>query len=323
MERVVFVEVLDRRGRVRLRLRLDSYPATIGRAYTNSIILDDKRVCPEHVRIARDDDGTLFAEDLGSVNGMYQYDPLQRLQRIEVRPDTHIRIGHTVLRFRDAEFSVAPTLAEQTEWRRLPRLIENSYTAVGIFLLCLGVLLLDFYLGSYERITPANVLGVFFATLVLFTVWAGIWSFVNRLLTYRFRFLSHVALAGVVLVLYTVVAASVEYYEFLYEPGAVADGLELTMLTLLFFLLLFGHLSIIASLSLRKRTIASLLVAVGIFGTIGFMTYLEQTEFSHAIASPARLKPVGKNALTPVSADAFFSDLETIKLKIDREAADE
>ena len=39
MERVVYVEIFDKRGGVKERIRLDAFPATIGRAYTNSVLL--------------------------------------------------------------------------------------------------------------------------------------------------------------------------------------------------------------------------------------------------------------------------------------------
>ena len=52
MEGVIFAEVLDRRGQVRQRVRVERFPLTIGRAYSNDLILDDRYGCPQHARVS-------------------------------------------------------------------------------------------------------------------------------------------------------------------------------------------------------------------------------------------------------------------------------
>lgn len=323
METVVFVEVLDRRGRVRERTRLDSFPATIGRAYTNSVIVDDSHVCPEHVRIAQGDDGALFAEDLGSVNGLYREEGRARLQRIEIGPDTRIRIGHTTLRFRGPAYAVPPALAEKAAWTGPMKLLQNGYVALALFLLSLGALMLNVFLSTAEEFTPAKVLGELLGLLLLFAVWAGIWSFVNRLVAHRFRFLSHLGLAGVMAVLFLLLKTASEYYAFLFPPGGPGDGRELALSGFVFFLLLFGHLSILSSMSFVKRLTASLLVAVGIFGAVGFREHLESKEFSNRITFSYHLKPLDKKWLHPASTEAFFKELQPMKAEIEHAAAQE
>lgn len=319
MERVVFVEILNRIGRVRERVRIDSFPATIGRAYTNSIIIDDKYVCPVHIRIALDDQGRLHAEDLGSKNGLYQVSPLKRRQRIEIAPDAAVRIGHTVLRFRGQDHAVPPAQAESSRRSNLPGLIENSYVSLGIFVLCLSAILFDVYLESSDSFTPANILGYVFFLLLAFAVWSGIWSFVNRLVAHRFRFLLHLSLAGSVIVLFLVVTTAFEYYSFLSSSEAFSNTIKLVSAACVFFLLLLGHLSIISTITFVKRITASVLVTAGIFGAIGFLTYLERTEFSNDITFPSHLKPVATKWLAPVPAEDFFSELQMVKPDIDRE----
>ncbi len=44
MGKIAFVEILDRRGNVRERVRVDSFPATVGRGYGNAVIVDDRLV---------------------------------------------------------------------------------------------------------------------------------------------------------------------------------------------------------------------------------------------------------------------------------------
>jgi pSer/pThr/pTyr-binding forkhead associated (FHA) protein len=53
MERVIFVEVLDRRGRVAERAAVDQLPFRIGRGYDCDLILDDPHVDALHAVIER------------------------------------------------------------------------------------------------------------------------------------------------------------------------------------------------------------------------------------------------------------------------------
>ena len=53
---------------MRTRWRLDALPATIGRALTNDVILDDPYVDAIHVRITSGGDGIPVAEDAGSMS---------------------------------------------------------------------------------------------------------------------------------------------------------------------------------------------------------------------------------------------------------------
>ena len=65
-----YIEVLDAKNRVTQRFALDALPVTIGRAYSNRIILDDPFVSPKHLAIVSDDGGRLRADDLDSLNGL-------------------------------------------------------------------------------------------------------------------------------------------------------------------------------------------------------------------------------------------------------------
>ena len=71
MEGVTWVEVLDGHGGVTARARLDRLPFLIGRGYGGDLVVDDPQICAAHVRVAADADGTVTAEDLDSVNGLW------------------------------------------------------------------------------------------------------------------------------------------------------------------------------------------------------------------------------------------------------------
>ncbi|MGH7644337.1 MAG: FHA domain-containing protein, partial [Gemmatimonadales bacterium] len=128
---VIFVEVLDRRGHVAARARLEALPAIVGRGYDCAVILDDRYISPEHVRIARDDTGALWAEDLGSTNGVYDAVSGERLSRVALRPGLELRIGRTVVRFGFADQAVPPALPDPAT-AGLARALASRRTALGV-----------------------------------------------------------------------------------------------------------------------------------------------------------------------------------------------
>src|SRR5512136_962304 len=100
MGKIVFVETLDKRGNIRERVKVDSFPATVGRGYANAVIVDDRLVNAEHLRLSLDSEGCMIVEDLDTVNGTWLSESRDRIQqyRVPAGGEAVIRIGQTVLR---------------------------------------------------------------------------------------------------------------------------------------------------------------------------------------------------------------------------------
>jgi len=107
MERVIVVEVLDRRGRVRDRVRLSRLPAFVGRAYTNDVVLEDRFVSPQHCAIRETESGEMVVEDLDSLNGVKVLTGAPS-GSLTVRSGDRFRVGETILRLVDGAHPVAP-----------------------------------------------------------------------------------------------------------------------------------------------------------------------------------------------------------------------
>ena len=108
-----YIEILDAKGNVTERVRIDSLPVHIGRAYSNHVVVDDPYVCPAHLTIEQNEQGDLIARDLESVNGLYASGRSDRVATLALRSGTQFRIGHTSLRFRSVEHPLAPTLVDR------------------------------------------------------------------------------------------------------------------------------------------------------------------------------------------------------------------
>lgn len=179
MEELVVLEVLDHEGRVVERVRLDSSPVTAGRAYGNDLIVDDPFVSPHHVRFYRDDAGKLVAEDLGSLNGLCDVSAATRVSRVAVASECRLRIGQTVLRLRPASYPVAPALPAAARERVLRSALGAWWGTATAFLVLAAYVVVDWYLGMYDRTTQTAMLtSALAATFVLAMGWAGVWAFI-------------------------------------------------------------------------------------------------------------------------------------------------
>ena len=109
----LILELRDGRGLVTWQ-RLDGRVLTLGRGLGNDVILDDPYVDACQARLARDETGAWSIADLGSVNGLFA-NGTRVDGAIPVQVRTEVRIGRTLLRFRDTEEAIAPALVEDLE----------------------------------------------------------------------------------------------------------------------------------------------------------------------------------------------------------------
>ena len=87
-------------------------PLRVGRAYDNDFILDDEYAAAHHAVIEPGPDGALVMRDLGTRNGLNH--GRKRVQQLTLDGDTVVRMGHTSLRVRAADFPVPAELRDRT-----------------------------------------------------------------------------------------------------------------------------------------------------------------------------------------------------------------
>lgn len=184
-----FIETLARNGDVLHRHRVQELPIRLGRGYGNDFILDDPFAAPEHALIEAGEDGALVLRDLGTKNGVVHRG--RREQALTLTGDTVVRIGHTTLRVRSADYAVAPEELDRTRhgW-------EGALPGV------LGVLLLGcaalFTAWLFDTQSPQlrRYVQALASALGLALVWAGAWAFANRLFGRLARLGRHLFIAG-------------------------------------------------------------------------------------------------------------------------------
>lgn len=262
---VIFVEVLDHRGRVARRQRYDTFPVHLGRAYTNEVILDDRTVCPAHARIDLREDGALQIEDLGSVNGMRLPGARSRVVTVPVATGVTVRLGRAAVRVCTPDHPVPPALREADA--SLTRIVEGMSTGgvLGVIAAAMAVLVADFGVSTTDASAVTSTLEFAFGVTIGLGFWAAAWATIGRLAGRRFRYLKHLAWVAGGAAGLAVLARVSRYTDFVFPN---ADGLAAIIGiagAALAGTILYGHFAIADVMRRRTRLITVGAVAVAAF----------------------------------------------------------
>ncbi|MGH7627154.1 MAG: FHA domain-containing protein [Gemmatimonadaceae bacterium] len=325
----LILEVLDGHARVASRTHVDALPATIGRGFDNSVVLDDPYVCPTHVRIDRTEAGELIVEDVGSVNGLYEAGDGARVTQLPLRHGTRFKIGRTVVRYHDPHEPVPPTLVEAVRPTALPaasgRLawIDCAWLASGraraavIVLSFLFITAMDFT-GVFDRSPVAKALTLALGFLVLLVVWAGIWALATRVVSQRFAFARHLAFALLIAVAFVIWGNLEQWISFVAPAGSIAELFTVPLALVLGVVLIAGHLGIASSMPRKRRLLTSLAVAGGMTAIVILFSLVNNQEFTTKMDYEGQLKPMPAHFVPAESLDQFSKDSRALHIKVDK-----
>ena len=184
-----FIETLARNGDVLHRHQVNSLPIRLGRGYDNDFILDDAHTAVRHAVIDGHSDEQLILRDLGSQNGTIHMG--KRRSSVILGGDTVVRLGHTNLRVRGADFPLPPELADTTMhgW-------EGARPALAGLALIAVMATVSTWLDDTEALQAIRYLLAIASGLGAGLVWSGIWAAGNRLFGGHARLGRHLFILG-------------------------------------------------------------------------------------------------------------------------------
>lgn len=316
MGALIWVELLDRRGHVRARHRVDAMPATIGRGYGCDVLLDDPWASPLHARIYRDLDGSYKVEDAGSENGLWAGGREERVMLAPVGRGITLRAGRTLFRLVPADAQVPPTLSmhvaapAEAGW-------DRGWVGVGSAAAAGLAYATTKLIGDPEVHHAATMVADTLSTMTLLAIWAGVWALVTRAIWHRARFLAHYAVVSLTLLALLAVWQGVEFAAFI-APGVPAFEATLVLLSLVVVTaMLAGHLGLATALERRRIVAISSAIVIG-FAGLGAL--IAQQDRGHAAAMPefsAELEPLDARLIPTQDTAAFFAGLQELKTSVD------
>jgi hypothetical protein len=309
-----YIEVLDAKGHVTERMRIDSFPITVGRAYSNHVVVDDPYVCPAHLAIEPDEQGRLIARDLNSVNGLRANMDGKRVGSLEVQSGTLFRIGHTLMRYRSIDYPLAPTLIDRENGASR---LASPYVAACAGLVVFLLLCLDSFLGTVERVTVAKVVSEPLTTFSTLLIWSGLWSLASRIVVSRLHFFEHATIAGCAIASFSVLSALAEWVEFLFPAFPALWIAGIFGIGLILAGLVYGHLRFASTMRRRSRLWAALLVSTAMVGVSVISDYAGRSKFSNVMEFTGIVKPIDAAWLPTISIDRFIDNNQRLKSELD------
>jgi hypothetical protein len=315
MDPVIWVEILGRGRDVTARLRFVGPEVRIGRGYDNDVVLDDPYVAARHLRVFRDQDGRLVAEDLGSVNGLYVDHDSRRQERVFVDGERPLRIGHTYVRIRGADHAVARERAAAPALR-ISAVAATAALAVAVF----GIETLSLWLSDTGEPKASRYLVPVLGWALAVAVWAAVWALLSRVFSGRTHFGRNLVIAMTGLLVLSLYNEFAHFASFALT-WRIPTTYAYVALSSILAATCFFHLRETgpARLKLKGAVIAALLALA-----LGLQT-LWQSERFHDFGQQnivVRLMPPSLR-LAPVRGDGdFFADIARLKIRLDRDRQD-
>ncbi|BAM89443.1 conserved membrane hypothetical protein [Bradyrhizobium oligotrophicum S58] len=312
---MIWIEILSKHRDVTGRFRVDAAEISIGRGYDNHVVLDDPYVAARHVRIFRDGEGRLVAEDLGSANGLFLDRSKSRKPQLVLDGAQPIRIGQTLLRVRDAGHAVEPERLAGSERGALPIV---AAIVLGAALLAMNAILVWFAQTSEAHLSDYLVPTITMIGVVV--AWVGVWALLARLFSGRSHFLRHLLIAEAGLVVFWIYSEFAQVASFALNWTAVFTyGYAVSWIVLA--LICFLHLRAVG----RTHMVAKgIVVAVLLVVAIAVQT-LQRSE---AFANSGRpnishvLMPPSLRVVPLRDEQAFIEDITGLKAQLDADRAE-
>ncbi|MGQ0641667.1 MAG: FHA domain-containing protein [Gemmatimonadaceae bacterium] len=331
----VILEILHPNG-TRTLHRVGAGPLTLGRGFSNDVILDDPYVDARHARVAlRSEDGGLLLEDLGSVNG-FVANAIRRHGSITLHPGDTVRVGRTTLRIHDPHEPVIPALPDKIvgtppdtvahphvrrDSTQRPRWIATNPRSLFIVAAATAAVALNVWLGTADRSSASDVFSITLGLLLIAGGWAAVWAAVGRVLIHRFEYAGHFAIVSAVFLAALAAIVLQEWLNFLFPDSSAVTAVAAFVNVALLAALIAMHLLLSSALPQRRRWQVGLITAVAVLAVGGVFAMADEEPFSDVPAFSSVIKPLAPKWVPTSTVDEFADVQRTLKQEVDAMAA--
>lgn len=232
----IIIEKLGGNNRQVKHYRFAKPSISIGRGYDNDIRLDDPYVGAEHAVIEQDTEGRIYIRDSQSLNGMRVNGKQQ--QQAELSKDDVVVLGKTRLRIFDSAEQVEPALRLSVIESRLTILSHWRFTLLLAFVYALA-LTYQTYLHTFVEFDVGKMLPRLVSELLILSVWPLLFGLLSRLQKQDARLASQYSILLLVVLVGMGLSLVSQWLKFNFAQFAAWNGVELTVMGVLFFSLLW------------------------------------------------------------------------------------
>lgn len=306
----LIIEIINRSGRVLERRKLEGDSISIGRAYDNSLILDDMSVDPHHVSIETSNDDGFLLRDLASVNGLV-YKSKNIKNSISLQSGDEFVLGNTHLRIYSLNHPVKNTVSLDNVDGAVNYFSKNL-VVIGAILLATLLIALEIWNGAIDELKAQD----FFETISILYIGAIaialFWGLIGRVVKHEMFFKIQLSL----ILFYISLAVCIQfiYHTILFNTlnYPVTTGIyalvECVFLAILFWL----NLRIATNQANIQRWVSATILSVCIVMFSFSAEFFARINYSNSPYFVSSLKPPSLRVASGVSLEDFLHNSEAI-----------
>lgn len=311
----IVIELLSRSNKVLGRFRFEKESVTLGRGYGCDVILEDPHVSPEHARISLSEDGCWTVSDLSSENGVYLKNSTRIFDHSPIKSGDIVILGLVRIRFLQSDHEVSPTVILTWAEKTFTKLGKPIYALV-VLSAFLAVLGLSFYFSYYQEIAFKSFYNDILPYLAWGIVWAGCWSLMGRIFRHEARFLSHLSIYFLFIMVLIVIELTKEIVAYNTLSISQSYNYELVVSAIASIALIWCCLYLATHLRRVNRMVVTFTIVFGLFATIMATTIFTEAEFSRSPDYVSTVLPDQFRVSNSITLDKFLADTDIVFSKL-------
>ena len=325
----LIIEEINRAHRVCNRFRLDGERATLGRCYSNEVMLEDPHVDPVHAEVVQDEDGCYVLRDLNSLNGMrlirnFRDKSVKQadIRERQIQCGDEVQIGKSRVRFIDADMSVAPAIPLHSAENVFDRL-ATPFMAVALCLLVAGLSLWLAFLGSTSEFEWTGAVEVLTDAVIGLLIYAAAWAFIGKVVKHEAHFLAHLSIAATAALVYAAWQWFGTLLNFNFNLNQALPLLNILALAVILPVMLWCAAYLALNIAPHWRLVASILLPWCFLGFAAAVEIGKMDEFSDAPEVSKELKSKDMLWRKPVPLEDFLAATPALfEIQLDQDDED-
>lgn len=151
----VVIELLSRNNQVLSHQILGVSAATLGRAFSCDLHIDDPYVCAQHLNINVDESGAITIQDNESVNGVRVNNKV--VSEAQVKTDDIITVGRSRFRIFAADSKLSPTKKLNPMEEYIDRFAKRRFF-FGLLIALTIFTIIDSYFGTFSKFEVSSLI---------------------------------------------------------------------------------------------------------------------------------------------------------------------
>ena len=295
------VEIRDSHHRLQGYHQVDAFPLSIGRAYSNQIILSDPYVQAQHLVVNADEQGWRVNDVSGQLGK----------ETRQLASGDEIVVGRTYLRFFSPEHPVAPAKSLHAKASFMEALRVVSLTSLLLGLLMLGLAITD-YMTATQEVFAGRLVAATLPILAGVIIWSAIWSLLAYIARRRLCFYYFLTVAVIYVLADLSFETLIDYFAFNIVSLWMSQALSYVTGGVLLVALFYASMHRAFAISQRRKFLLANLFSWGLVLVTLFVVSANRAEFNRNPEFPAELKPPFARIASVTSLENFMADTEAV-----------